>query len=82
MEVYLILRRKIFLMTFFLFFLFSFQSIFAQVDTSKLNITSGAALLIEPSTNKIIYEKNSKEKMYPASTTKIMTALLTLETAS
>lgn len=73
------MRRKIFLMTFVIFFLFSFQSIFAQVDTSKLNITSGAALLIEPSTNKIIYEKNSKEKMYPASTTKIMTALLTLE---
>lgn len=68
-----------FLMTLFIFFLFSFQSIFAQVDTSKLNITSGAALLIEPSTNKVIYEKNSKEKMYPASTTKIMTALLTLE---
>lgn len=75
----MILRKKIFFITSFIFLLFSFQTIFAQVATSNLNITSGAALLIEPSTNKIIYEKNSKEKMYPASTTKIMTALLALE---
>ena len=30
-------------------------------------------------TGKIIYEKNAHEKMYPASTTKLMTAILTLE---
>lgn len=43
------------------------------------NITSGSALLVEESTGKILYEKNAYEKMYPASTTKIMTAILVLE---
>ena len=62
------------------FILFSIGSTsFANVDTSNLQINSGACILVESSTGKIIYEKNSKEKMYPASTTKIMTALLALE---
>lgn len=46
---------------------------------TELNAESEAALLAELSTGKIIYEKNAKEIRYPASTTKIMTALLTLE---
>ncbi len=37
------------------------------------------ALLIEPTTGKVIYEKNSKEKFAPASVTKIMTMLLAME---
>lgn len=65
----------------FMTFLLSVPS-FAEVNTSNLSISSGACILAEPSTGKIIYEKNSKEKMYPASTTKIMTALLTLENCS
>ncbi len=42
-------------------------------------IASTAAILVEESTGKILYEKNAYEKMYPASTTKIMTAILILE---
>ena len=38
-----------------------------------------AALLISPDSDMVLYEKNADEKRYPASTTKIMTALLTLE---
>ncbi|MBR6034012.1 MAG: D-alanyl-D-alanine carboxypeptidase [Clostridia bacterium] len=38
-----------------------------------------AVFIAEPSTGKIIYEKNAHEKMYPASTTKILTALVTIE---
>ena len=38
-----------------------------------------AALLISPDSGMVLYEKNADEKRYPASTTKIMTALLTLE---
>ena len=34
---------------------------------------------IEKNFHKIIYEKNAHEKMFPASTTKIMTAILALE---
>lgn len=38
-----------------------------------------AAYIAEPNTGKVIYEKNAHEKMYPASTTKILTALVVLE---
>ena len=38
-----------------------------------------AAYLADPVSGKIFYEKNAHEKMYPASTTKILTALLVLE---
>lgn len=38
-----------------------------------------SAILIEASTGNVIFEKNADEIMYPASTTKIMTALLALQ---
>ena len=41
-----------------------------------------AALLVSPESDMVLYEKNADEKRYPASTTKIMTALLTLENVS
>lgn len=62
-----------------LIILFTSIPSFAKVSTENLSIQSGACIIVENSTGKIIYEKNSKEKMYPASTTKIMTALLALE---
>lgn len=43
------------------------------------NVASSAAILVESSTGKILFEKNAYEKMYPASTTKVMTAILVLE---
>lgn len=62
----------IFLILPFLMTNFSFAS-------KQLETYSAADLIVESSTGKIIYEKNSREKRYPASTTKVMTALLTLE---
>lgn len=44
-------------------------------DTSH----AGAALLMDVNSNRIIYGKNIDKKMYPASTTKMMTAILALE---
>ena len=43
------------------------------------NILAKAALLVDYSTGSIVYAKNEHEELYPASLTKIMTALLTLE---
>ena len=43
------------------------------------DVASPSCILMEYSTGKILYEKNSDEVMYPASTTKVMTAILTLE---
>lgn len=51
-------------------------------DTSKAEgseIEAKSALLMEPCTGKLIYEKNIDEKFAPASVTKIMTMLLTME---
>ena len=45
----------------------------------KDGITSEAVLIMENSTGKIVYENNGYQKKYPASTTKIMTAILTIE---
>lgn len=43
------------------------------------SINSPSAILIDSATGRILYEKNAHEKMYPASITKIMTAILALE---
>ncbi|MCI2000998.1 MAG: D-alanyl-D-alanine carboxypeptidase [Clostridia bacterium] len=44
-----------------------------------LNISSQSAVLMEQSTGKVLYEKNSHESLPPASITKIMTLLLIYE---
>ncbi|GAB6170290.1 D-alanyl-D-alanine carboxypeptidase family protein [Clostridium carnis] len=44
-----------------------------------INVEARSALLMEPITGKIIYEKNIDEKFAPASVTKVMTMLLTME---
>ena len=46
---------------------------------SEVNVYSGNYIMIESSTGKVVCENGSKEILYPASTTKIMTAILTLE---
>lgn len=43
------------------------------------DLNSRAAILIDSKTGNVLFEKNADKKMYPASTTKIMTALLALE---
>ena len=42
-------------------------------------LTASAAILIEESTGTILYEKNADQKMYPASMTKVLTALVALD---
>ena len=60
------------------FFLFLF---FACFKVSALDAASGAksAVLIEYSTGKVLFEKNSNDRLAPASMTKIMTMLLVME---
>lgn len=48
-------------------------------EEGGMKIEAKSALLMEPKTGKIIYEKNSEEKFAPASVTKIMTMLLAIE---
>ena len=49
------------------------------VHAESPTINSKAAILVEVSTGRILYEKNSTKQLYPASTTKVMTAILVLE---
>lgn len=63
---------------FLIIFSIAFTSIsFAEGENLKLN--AEGALLIDFDSNRILYEKNSNKKLYPASTTKIMTAILAIE---
>lgn len=50
--------------------------------TEAPNIDCPSAILIDASTGKILYEKNIHQKMYPASLTKILTAVLVLDNCS
>ena len=47
--------------------------------TNDLNVDAKASLIIEENSGKVIHEDNSNIKNYPASVTKILTAILTLE---
>ncbi|MBC2580346.1 D-alanyl-D-alanine carboxypeptidase family protein [Clostridium sp. DJ247] len=51
----------------------------ANTGESGLTVDARSALLMEPNSGKIIFEKGSHEKLAPASVTKIMTMLLTME---
>lgn len=57
------------------------QSEIAATENSNSNITilSPHAILMDPSTGQILYEHNAREQAYPASVTKLMTAILTME---
>ena len=48
-------------------------------DKTKTDVSAACAILIEADTGTVLFSKNEKEHRQIASTTKIMTALLTLE---
>lgn len=50
-----------------------------QIKALELTQYSSSAILIEPTTNTIIYEQNKDERRPPASMTKMMTMLLIME---
>ena len=49
-----------------------------NLDNSP-NISAESAILIDASTGAVLFQKNSDAKMYPASTTKILTAIIAIE---
>ena len=56
-----------------------FFSLCIKAYAVELSLSAKSAILINALTNEVIYEKNAYEKRGMASTTKIMTALLTIE---
>ena len=56
--------------------------VLANNTNSGPDINAESALLIDNKTNKVLYSKDMNRKMFPASTTKILTAILVLENHS
>ena len=75
--------KKIFYKLFFVFILISILLIpraFAAT-TPDFSLNSTAAYLFDASSGQILYERNSNEKLYPASLTKVLTAIVVMENA-
>lgn len=73
--------KKILIMLFLSLFIM-LNNYYVLADDTNLEtpeISSKAAFLIDNRTNKVLYSKNENQKMYPASTTKILTAIVVLE---
>lgn len=71
--------KRFFLLMFTL--ILSFQLCFVSVSAAEPPAPNAeSAILMHAETGKVLYEKNIHSKMYPASTTKILTALLLMET--
>jgi len=73
--------KKLFIISIFLI-LFGLLFTTTSLATDNLNIYSPSAMLVDANTGKVLYEKNINEVRYPASTTKMMTAILALEHCS
>lgn len=71
------LKKKISILL-IIFFIINFF-ICSKIFAVEPDVHAEAIFSAEVSTGKVLFEKNAHEKMYPASTTKVMTALLVLE---
>lgn len=56
----------------------SSSTIIAEED-SELELYSNAAILMDENSGLVLYSKNGDSRMYPASTTKILTAIIAIE---
>lgn len=74
-------KRRMAALSLFLCFLFTAVAPAAQAADAPA-ITATSAILLDPSNNMVLYEKAADEKRFPASTTKIMTALIVLNTVT
>lgn len=71
-----------FLVISFTYNLNGFNAFNAYANIPKPEIAAEAAILMDADSGEILFEKNINDKHYPASITKIMTALLVLERAN
>ena len=73
--------KKLFVILFLTFLiLFPFNYVLsAETQTNLPYATAEGIFLLDNRTNKVIYSKSENKKMYPASTTKILTAIIVLE---
>lgn len=62
----------------FTFIIFTLITIFCPIKSYAIDVYCDSAILIDAKTGNVLYEKNSNQKAYPASTTKILTAYIAL----
>ena len=60
-------------------FVLSLLSVTAFAEAPQMELSAKSAVLIEPTTGKILFEQASHDRLPPASVTKIMTMLLVME---
>ena len=70
--------KKVFISISILFLLF-IVPVSVHAEQLKLAPNASASILIEASSRQVLYSSKEKEKLYPASTTKIMTMILLFE---
>jgi D-alanyl-D-alanine carboxypeptidase len=73
------MKRILRILNILFLFLFFFTYTNAQAETSSPQINAEGCALIDVSTGTVLYGKNEEKVLEPASTTKVMTALITLE---
>lgn len=73
------LLRKLSILFVFIFFV-NISTVYAAPDEPSIN--AQGAVLIDANTGTVIYGKNEEKQFEPASTTKVMTALIVLEKCS
>lgn len=75
--------KKIFIILLCTFLiLIPFGNVLSADIANQPLISADASIVIDNKTNKILYSKNENKKMYPASTTKILTAILVIENSN
>ena len=75
--------KKIFIILLCTFLiLIPFGNVLSADIVNQPSISADASIVIDNKTNKILYSKNENKKMYPASTTKILTAILVIENSN
>ncbi|MCC5911560.1 MAG: D-alanyl-D-alanine carboxypeptidase [Clostridiaceae bacterium] len=75
----MIMSRKVIIVSFLFILLFSYVNLL--ITNAEPTVTAPNAVLIDYKTGEVLYEKNAHEITFPASTTKVMTAILALENA-
>ncbi|WP_404328351.1 D-alanyl-D-alanine carboxypeptidase family protein [Mesobacillus maritimus] len=63
----------------FMLLLFVSTNVLAQGEEEKLEIECEAFIIMEEGSGRVLYEKNADKRMYPASLTKVATAIYAIE---
>lgn len=74
------MKKRFFIIITLIITLFSLYTLsFADTTENDFQIYSSGSVLIDAKTGKILIQKDMNKKLYPASTTKILTAILAIE---